>query len=178
MKLFRALGLGKDPLLEWCVTNFNMKVEKEEIDSSVADDGPPRWFWKGTWRERRVVIPTGPTSNKYDFVGPHLSIYIGDAGAVLDLGLYRPHDDDADDEQDRVLVGEFAIDPEGNGELLGPSLLSGLKRIVPQLSAGVAVVSVSRPGFSISFERTYDVSRIPSDLDSAQRICDLVVSAT
>jgi hypothetical protein len=63
MKLFRALGLGKDPLLEWCITNFKMEVEKEEIDYSVVDDGPPRWFWKGTWRERPVFIPTGPTAS-------------------------------------------------------------------------------------------------------------------
>ncbi len=86
MGLLRAIGLGRDPHVEWMIEAFGAKAG-ENVVNRLYQGAPKLCRWQGDLRGTPVIFYTNP-GNKFRGGG---SVYLGKAGPQFmgELGEYR-----------------------------------------------------------------------------------------
>jgi hypothetical protein len=82
MGILRALGLGKDPQVEWMIEAFGAK-SGEKVVNRLYEGNPELWRWEGDFRGTPITFYAS-SGNKFRGGG---GIYLGQAGPQFMEGV-------------------------------------------------------------------------------------------
>jgi hypothetical protein len=82
MGVLRALGLGKDPHVEWMIEAFDAKTD-EKVVNRLYEGNPQLWRWKGDFRGTPLSFYAS-SGNKFRGGG---GIFLGEAGPQFMEGV-------------------------------------------------------------------------------------------